>query len=109
MNLAIMTGLILKWRRIFAVQRAHLIDICKKYRRIWLNTPINGLVDFLGHYLRNKLLHLHLRAVTVVPKWRTKPWLKVLRNFRFVEKMAATEHVFTDPTNDRTNGGNQDV
>ena len=72
----------------------------QKYRRIWLNAPFNELEDFLGHYLRSKLLHPHLRAVIVVPKWRGKPWFKLLRNFRLVDEIAATQHVFTCPTND---------
>jgi hypothetical protein len=60
-----------------------------KYRRIWLNAPFNELQDFLGHYLRSKL-HPHLRAAIVVPKWRAKPWFKLLRNFRLVDELAAT-------------------
>jgi hypothetical protein len=52
----------------------------QKYWRIWLNAPFNELEDFLGHYLRIKLLHPHLRAVIVVPKWRAKPWFKPLQN-----------------------------
>jgi hypothetical protein len=65
--------------------------------------------DFLGHYLRSKLLHPHLRAVIVVPKWRAKPWFKQMRNFRLVDELAAAEHVFTCPTNDGIEGKRQDV
>jgi hypothetical protein len=45
----------------------------------------------------------------VVPKWRAKPWFKLLRNFRLVDEEAATEHVFTCPTNDGREGRRQDV
>jgi hypothetical protein len=61
-----------------------------KYRRIWLNAPFDELEDFWGHYLRYKLIHPHMRAVIVVPKWRAKPWFKLLRNFRLVDELAAT-------------------
>jgi hypothetical protein len=75
-----------------------------KYQRIWLNTPFNKLEDFLGHYFRSKLLHPHVRAVIVVPKWRTTPWFKLLRNFLLNHELAATEHVFICPTNDGIDG-----
>jgi hypothetical protein len=81
----------------------------QKCRRIWLNAPFNELEDFLGHYLRRKLLHAHMRAVIVVPKWRAKSLFKLLRNFRLVAELAATKHVFTCPTNDRIEGRRQDV
>jgi hypothetical protein len=55
------------------------------------------------------VLHPHLKAVIVVPKWRTKPWFKQLRNFRLVDELAATEHVFACPTNDGIDGRRQDV
>jgi hypothetical protein len=61
-----------------------------KYRRVWLNAPFNELEDSLGHYLRSKLLHLHPKAVIVVSKWRTKPWFKLLRNYRLVDELAAS-------------------
>jgi hypothetical protein len=60
----------------------------QKFRRIWLNAPFNELEDFWGQYSRSKLLHPHMRAVIVVPKWRTKPWFKLLRNFRLVDELA---------------------
>jgi hypothetical protein len=51
-----------------------------------------------------------MRAVTVVPKWRTKTWFnKLLRNFRLVDELAATKHEFTCPTNDGIYGRRQDV
>jgi ADP-ribose pyrophosphatase YjhB (NUDIX family) len=80
-----------------------------KVPEIWLNAPFNELKEFLGHYLRSKLLHPHLRAVVVVPKWRAKPWFKLLRNFRLVDEQAATKHVFTCPTNGGIEGRRQDV
>jgi hypothetical protein len=76
----------------------------QKYRRIWLNAQFNQSEEFLGHYLRSKLLHPHLRAIIVVPKWRANPWFKLLRNFQLVDELAATEHVFTCPTNDGIEG-----
>jgi hypothetical protein len=81
----------------------------QKYRRIWLNAPFNELEDFLGHHLRSKLLHPHMRAVIVVPKWRAKSWFKLMRNFRLVDELAATEHVLTCPTNDGIDGRRHDV
>jgi hypothetical protein len=71
-----------------------------KYRRIRLNALLNELEDFWGHYLRSKLLHPHLRAAIVVPKWRTTPWFKPLLDFRLVDEVAAAERVFTCPPND---------
>jgi hypothetical protein len=104
-----MTALTLRWRRTFCCPvRPFQETYLHKYRRIYLNAPFNELEKFLGHYLRSKLLHPHLRAVIVVPKWRTKPLFKRLRNFRFVDELAATEHVFTCPTNDGINGRTQD-
>jgi hypothetical protein len=81
----------------------------QKYRRIWRNAPFNELEVFLGHCLRSKLVHPHPRAVTVVPKWRTKSWFKLLRNSRLVAELAAKEHVFACPTNDGIDGRRQDV
>jgi hypothetical protein len=45
----------------------------------------------------------------VVPNWRTKPWFKLPRNFRLVDELAATKHVFTCPTNDGIDGRRQDA
>jgi hypothetical protein len=50
-----------------------------------------------------------MRAVIVVPKWRAKPWFKLLGNFRLVDELATREHVFTCPTNDGVDGRRQDV
>jgi hypothetical protein len=81
-----------------------------KYRRIWLNALFNELEDFRGHYLRSKLLHPHMRAIIAVPKWRTKPCFKLLRNFRLVDELVPTEHVlFTCPTNNGIDVRRQDV
>jgi hypothetical protein len=55
------------------------------------------------------MLHPYLIAVIVVPKWRAKPWFKQLRNFRLVDELAATEHVFACPTSDGIDGRRQDV
>jgi hypothetical protein len=81
----------------------------KNYRRIWLNAPYEKLEEFLGHYLRQKLLYPHLRATFVVPKWTRKPWFKLLKNFRLVDELQADQHVFTCPTNDEQEGARQDV
>jgi hypothetical protein len=81
----------------------------KKYRRTWLNEPLNELKDFRGHYLLSKLFHPHIRAAPLVPKWKTKPWFKMLRTFRLVDEMATMRHVFTCPTSDGIDGKRQDV
>jgi hypothetical protein len=65
----------------------------QKYRRIWLNAQFNELEDILGHYLWSKFRHPLMRAVIVVPKWRRTPWFKLLRNFRLVDELLATEHL----------------
>jgi hypothetical protein len=70
-------------------------------RRGWLNAPYDCLEEFIGHYLRCKLNKPYLRAVFVVPKWRSlQPWYKLLRNFRLVEEFPRGSSVFTCPAND---------
>ena len=66
-----------------------------KYSRIWLHPPYDELEDFLGHYLRQKLLYPQLRAVIVVPKWTRRPWFRLLRNFRLIDELPAESSVFT--------------
>jgi hypothetical protein len=80
-----------------------------KVPEILVKCAISRIRRFLGHYLRSKLLHPHLRADIVVPKWRAKPWLNLMRNFRLADELAAIEHVFTCPTNDGIEGRGQDV
>jgi hypothetical protein len=50
-----------------------------------------------------------MRAVVVVPKSRTTSWFKPLRYFRLVDELAATEHVFSCPTNDGIDARRQDI
>jgi hypothetical protein len=48
-------------------------------------------------------------AVIIVPKWRTTPWFKLLRNFRLGDELATTEYVFTCLMIDGIDGKRQDV
>jgi hypothetical protein len=70
------------------------------FRRVWLNAPYDCLEDFIGHYLRCKINKHGLRAVFFVPKWRSKPWYKLLRNFRLIEELPRGSSVLTCPTKD---------
>jgi hypothetical protein len=78
----------------------------QKYRKFWLIAQFEQIIIVLGQCLRRRMLHPHLRAVIVVPKWRTTSWLNLVRNFRLVDELAWDGAC---PTNDGIEGRRQDV
>ena len=66
-------------------------------QNIWLNPPFSQAADFLEHYLRSKAKDPTIRGVFILPKWPSRPWWKLVKNFKLYKEYPAGSQLFTCP------------